>query len=210
MDYTRFRYKPFDPATVSELETLPEFQFDFRDKAKAISYLILVWEPQNRDWQKQYTRYVDMKREAALLAGFTLQPNNRFTPEVEDLIIGANPAFNRAVIRYLYLTGIPELPALSAHRELQSAEMEAAFNPNTDAKVRKEIRVNIDAGTLKISEYEEKIFGGREVEALRTELYKYMESLKLALRPEYIAQATKQGRLAEVLDIKPKRGRPKK
>ena len=88
MDYSNWRYKPFDKATVDELSQLPEFQFNFKEKDKAISYMILVWSPDNRDWQKQHARYVDMKREAAVLSGFELELNNRFPTDVEDLIIG--------------------------------------------------------------------------------------------------------------------------
>lgn len=211
MDYSKLRYRPFDPDTVAELEQLPEFQFTMTDRDKAISYMILVWDPGCREWQKQYTRYTDLKRESALKAGFELNEDHRFDPDVEDMLVGNNPGFNRAVIRYLYLLAIPELPALAAHRELQSAELEAAFNPNTDAKERKEIRINVDAGTARIAEYEAKIFGSQEVEAVRTALYAHMEFLKTQLRPEHVATAIKQGRVGEVLGItKRKQGRPRK
>lgn len=208
MTYDHFRYKPFDKSTVDELCQLPEFQFNFKDKDKSISFIILVWDPQNRDWQKQHTRYIDLKREAAILAGFTLEKNNRFKPEVEDLIVGKHFGFNKAVIRYLYLIAIPELPALAAHRELLSAEIEAAFNPETDAKERKEIRINLDAGTIRIAEYEAAVFGGTETEALRTELYKYLESNKIQLRPEHIALSIKAGTVADNIGLGIKRPEP--
>lgn len=201
MTYDHFRYKPFDKATFDELCELPEFKFSFKDKDKAISYMILVWNPDNRDWQKQFTRYTDMKREAALLAGFKLNSSNKFDRDVENLIIGSHANFNRAVIRFLYLLAIPELPALSAHRELMSAELEAAFEATTDPKTRKEIRLNIDASTEKIDEYERKIFGGSESEALRTSLYAHMEQNKLRIRPELMAEAIKAGKVGEVLGI---------
>lgn len=200
-EYSHLMFDPFAPDTVQKLEQIPEFRFTMKDKNKAIAFLILAWDVNNRSWQKQFTRYLDMKREAALLAGFELDRSNKFPRHVEDMIIGANEEFNRAVIRYLYLTGIPELPALSAHRELQSVEMEAAFNPGTTPKERKEIRVNIDAGTERISEYEEKIFGGRESESMRTELYRYMESMKLRLRPEDIAKAISTRSVGEIIRL---------
>ena len=186
-DFSRCLYDPFAKDTVERLEQLPEFNFTFKDKAKIIAYLILVYDYNNRDWQKQFTRHIELKREAALLAGFKIGANKHFSEEVEDFIVGNNAEFNKAVIRYLYLCGIPELPALVAHRELQSAEMEAAFG-TTDPKDRKIIRENIDKGTERIAEYEEKVFGGKEVENLRKELYKNIEAEKIRLRPEHIAE----------------------
>jgi hypothetical protein len=197
--FSHLMYDPFAIDTVSKLESIEEFQFKFSEKDKAIAFLILVWDYNNRDWQRQFSRYIDLKREAAIIAGFKLSKEGKFSSQVEDLIIGNNPDFNRAVIRYLYLTGVPELPALAAHRELQSAELEAVYN-HKDAKDRKQIRENIDKGTERIKEYEQAIFGGTEVLSLRTELYKTMESTKLRLRPEYIAEDTRSKKL-QIKDI---------
>ena len=87
-------------------------------------------------------------------------------------------------------------PSNSDLRQLgcTAKELEAAFK-ETDPKERKVIRENIDKSTERISEYEAKIFGGQEVENVRKALYKFMESEKLRLRPEAIAEDTAKKKL---------------
>jgi hypothetical protein len=90
--------------------------------------------------------------------------------------------------------GVPDYPALVALKEMQSQELKAAFS-TTEAKDRKIIRDNIDKITNDISIYESKIYGGQETENVRKALYKHMESEKLRLRPEYVAEDIKQGKV---------------
>lgn len=200
IDFSTLMYDPFSKETVYKLEQIPEFQFKSKDKDKIIAFMILVWDHNNREWQNQFTRYADLKRESAILAGFKLNSKNRFDEEIENIILGKNHEVNRAIIRYLYLSGVSELPALAAHRELLAAEYEMAFGGNTDPKERKVVRENIDKGTEKMKQYEQLVFGGSEVSSLKTELYKYMESQKLRIRPELIAESTRSGNLKQAID----------
>ena len=189
MDYSKFYFPPFAEDTITELEKFPEFQFKSKDKDKIINFIILCWDVNNIELRRLYPEYYTRKREAALLAGFQTDKTGRFEKNIEDILTGQNDQCNTASVRYLLLQGLPDYPALIAQRELQAKELEAAFQ-SKDPKDRKIIRENIDKSTERIAEYEAKIFGGQEVENVRKALYKHIESEKLRLRPEYIAEDT--------------------
>ena len=56
MDYSKFLYDPFGKDTVSELEKYDEFQFECKDKAKVVAYLILMYDINNTEDEQTYAK----------------------------------------------------------------------------------------------------------------------------------------------------------
>ena len=199
MDYSRYLYKPFDPATLTKLESFDEvFRFKARHKAKVIDYMILMYDHNNTEFRQLYPDYFTRKRQAALLAGFPAGKDGKLESDVEAMLVGENDQFNTALVRYLLMQGIPDYPALVALREMQAQDFIAAFAP-TEAKDRKQIRENLEKITSDIARLEERIFTGVETENVRKALYQYMEAERVRLRPEHMAQVIKAGKVGEVL-----------
>ena len=91
--------------------------------------------------------------------------------------------------------GLPDYPALVSLKEMQAQELKFSFRQIDKPQDRKIIQENIEKSTDRIKEYEEKIFGGGEIENVRKALYKYMESERLSLRPEKKAREIKNKKL---------------
>jgi hypothetical protein len=185
MDYSKCLYDPFDKQTVSKLEGFPEFQFEVKDKAKVIAYLILVYD-RNSDLFLMHSDNLYMrKKEAALRVGFKLDVKKHFEEWVEQILTGENEQFNLAQFRYVRFHGIPDLPVLIKYLEMLDAEM-AGVLPSDPLK-RKYVMTNIEELHKKIDDYEQKIFTGKESERARESLYSLIEKIRVP-RPEYIAQ----------------------
>lgn len=199
MDYSRYLYKPFDPNTLSALEAFDEvFRFKIRNKAKVIDYMILMYDHNNTELRQLYPDYYTRKRYAAVQAGFVTGKGGKLESDIEAILVGENDEFNAALIRYLLMQGIPDYPSLVALREMQARDLEDSFRP-TEAKDRKQIRENLEKITSDIARLEERIFTGVETENVRKALYQYMENERVRLRPEYMAEVIKAGKVKEVI-----------
>ena len=194
MDYSRCLYDPFGKDTVQKLEQYPEFQFECEDKAKVIAYLILMYDIASSEVRTYSDRLYERKKFAAIKAGFKLDKDGKFDEEIEKIIIGENDAFNDAVIRYVRMFGLPDLPRHTAYNEMLDKEL-AAAHKETDPKIRKVIRENIDELSKEIEAIERKIFTGEETENVRKSLYRLMEKQKLGLRPEDMAVAIEEKKI---------------
>ena len=179
-DYSKCLYPPFDPGTVGKLEAYPEFQFKIKDKPKIIAYLILVYDRNSELFVMHADNLYLRKKEAALVVGFTLDENKKFTKHVEEVLVGENEEFNLAQFRYARFFGIPDLPVLIKNIEMLDYEMSAKL-PSDPGK-RDKVRSNIKNLLLDIDQLEQRIFTGKESEAARESLYRLIEKIR-APRP---------------------------
>jgi len=184
MDYSRFLYKPFDKKTVDTLEKqYPEFRFKVPDKQKAIDYLLLMYDIASGEVKTYSDRLYERKKYAATKAGFTLNKKGEFDEWIEDIIIGENEQFNDAVVRFVRMFGLPDLPTLVAYNEMIDHEFSSSAKVKDHAMIKTIIQ-NIEGLRTKIEQLERKIFSGEETENVRKSLYRLMEKQRLGLRPE--------------------------
>lgn len=193
MAYERFLYDPFGKDTVQKLEQYPEFQFECKDKAKVIAYLILVYDKGSDLFLMHSDNLYMRKKEAALRVGFKLDEKKRFSKEVEAILTGENEQFNLAQFRYIRFFGIPDLPVLIKTLEMLDYEMSAPLPP--DPTKRDKVRSNIKVLLADIQALEERIFTGKESERARESLYSLIEKERVP-RPEILAQQIKTKKLA--------------
>lgn len=183
-DYSKCLFDPTNKDSTRKLEQYPEFQFKLKDKDKFISYLILVYDKNSPLFIRNADNLYMRKKDAALQAGFTLDEENHFEKYVEEVLLGENEDMNLAVLRYVRLSGIPDLPVLVKYIEMLDKEMSIKLPDK--AKERADVRSNIDTLLTKIEQLETKIFTGKETEAARETLYRLIERIRVP-RPENVA-----------------------
>ena len=185
MNYEKFLFDPFGKDTVSKLEQYEEFKFECDNKDKVIAYLILMYDLSSSEVKAHSDRLYERKKFAALRAGFKFK-DGVFPKDIEDIIVGENDDFNVAMIRYVRMFGLPDLPKHTAYNEMLDSELSAAAKER-DYKLHKVIMDNIESLSVKIESIERKIFTGDETENVRKSLYRLMEKTRVP-RPEYMAQ----------------------
>jgi len=210
-DYSQLLYDPFAPGTLAKLEQYEEFKFEAPDKPRLISYLIIMYDI-NSDMKRLYPDNLwERKRNSAIAVGFRIT-DGHFEGWVESYLVGENDQFNEAVLRFIRLFGIPDLPALMAYTEILHKQVLAAMKETNEKKLET-IQKNIENAIEKISLYERKVYGGEETEQARKSLYLLIEKQRLSLRPEDKAKEieTKTLRVTDPY-YGPKRrpGRPRK
>lgn len=182
-DYSRFLYPPFSLETVKKLEKYNEFGFMVPDKQKAVDYIILMYDIASIEVKTHSDNLYERKKYAAVKAGLTLGSNGKFSTWVENILVGENDQFNDAVIRFIRLFGMPDLPILIAFSQLLDNELVSAFKERDHAEIGK-LRKNINELKDEVEALELKIFSGKETENVRSSLYRMIEKEKLNLRPE--------------------------
>jgi hypothetical protein len=136
-----------------------------------------------------HSDYATRKRECALKAGWKVEKESRkFSPEVENILVGTDPAANKIIISYIRINNDPNYILYASFSELLSVEMDNSLKEK-DPKIIKYIRENIDKLGGAIARLEESIFGGREIASMRRALYASMVTDSFIPRPETIARA---------------------
>ena len=191
-----YRYNPEDKSEISKLKEFEEFQFNVPDGTtfeQIAKYIIYLYD-KDSDLRSMFFDYRERKKESARLAGFKRGRDGKYEQVVEEVILGQNKDVNHAIMCYLRQSKDPDFIMYSTYWELLSKEIEDALAIDKP-KDREYSRKNIEELGNKISQLEQSIFGGVEVEELRKALYAEMEKEKLRLRPELVAQDIKNKKL---------------
>jgi hypothetical protein len=150
--------------------------FDFGD-VRINAYIILVYDI-NSEFRKNIREYLRRKTEVGILVGFKFE-KGVFEKKVEDMLVGENDQFNKAMIEYvsyLYERDYKHLVILEFNYHKLSIESLKVW----DAKVKALM------GDMKDEmEYiEKKLFGGEETMNARRSLYEGTERTRLRIRKE--------------------------
>jgi succinate dehydrogenase flavin-adding protein (antitoxin of CptAB toxin-antitoxin module) len=175
-----YLYNPFDKTSHDQLRQYEEFaELD----EKAIIYIILSYD-KNSDVRKEYASRAQQKVESAKLAGYKFT-SNQFNDDVEEILVGENPTINMAIVRYLYLFGIPELMALDFYVQ----KMQQVLNDQRKGNDEKNSHVVVNFCLGQINDLTSKIFHGQEAIDLRKALYEFSENTKkMRYSPEGMAE----------------------
>ena len=189
LDGSKFLIDPAsdDELLISKFSQYPEFCAGLPfDRMSGIRYIILMYDLNNNEIQGLFPDYMTRKRECARMSGFQVE-KNRFSPDVENAILGRDPTFNKMILRYVRLFNNPDYVSYVSYYEMLIKTHETALG-EVDSKEISLIRANIDNLRDRINSLTSSIFRGDDSEALRKELYKTMEEERLRLRPELMAE----------------------
>jgi len=188
-----FLYDPFNKDTALILaEKYEEFNFTFTnltDKRKIVAYILLMYDlhsPLRVDIHDLFKR----KRVAVQLAGFKVGDGGYFDKRVEGAILGDNVDVNNAIIRYITFFSNPDYTMLISFLDMYHKANRDALKGNPSATKIK----NIESLNKTIKRLDTAIFAGDEPIGLRKALYEHAEEMRIALRPEDVAERLEKGK----------------
>jgi hypothetical protein len=186
-----------DPKSPNFLERMksisPAFDFtiDKVNTKKLLTYIVLMYD-KNSWLRKNEKKYTKRKFEAGEAAGFKLHEDelsNRFFHEtVEDVIVGQDYKFNKAVIEYVSLMFDKEYTRIIVLDHNYNKKSEESLKSYDNKKHELLSNIIDELNTL-----EEYVFGGKEVVNMRKALYEKVHIDRIAwLRPEGIVDKFKK------------------
>jgi hypothetical protein len=167
----------FDPKKNGfELEMVDRsYVFDLESERKQwLTYITVVYDL-NSEIRRNTREYNQRKIEGAQIAGFNMV-DGEFQKGVEDVLLGKNEDFNRAVVQYVYYNYNNDYKLLYV---LEESYNRAIFDQGSKLKVVSEKdRKNLTETKLQIEELEERLFGGHETLDMRKALYEGTENIR--------------------------------
>jgi hypothetical protein len=177
-----------DPRKTSFIKTLikSSIVFDIEIKGvsqiKALTYLILMYDKESY-FRKEIKNFLQRKYEAGITSGFALDGEDHFIKEAEDMMLGGNESFNRAVTQYVSMQHSLEYAKLVVYEINFYKLIKDSFSSFDKKGDTKKL---IDSISAEINELEEVLFGGKEAINMRRALYEGTARSRLNLRPEDI------------------------
>ena len=188
MDFSKCLYDPTKGKVADKMrEDMPEFDESLEDmerfRTQICRYIVMMYDVES-PLRKIYPDINHRRREAALLAGFELNPSKEIPKKVLSILVGENPVTTNMIMAYLMRIGIPELVSLEA--------TQAMFEEVTKRMVSKQAEkedMEQHRKLLKdIKSLEEEVFRGKEAADIKRALYKGMETARKAWKPEDVAK----------------------
>jgi hypothetical protein len=163
------------------------------NKKKLLVYLVLTYDKESY-FRKDIKSYLERKYNAGIAAGFSVT-DNTFGKEVEDVLVGENDKFNRALIQYVSLQYDIEYGRLIVY-ELNYYKMLEQSIKKWDERGNLKSLIEGTAGDIR--KLEADIFGGEEVLNVRKALYEGTAQSRLRFRPEDIAEGIIMNQLKDL------------
>lgn len=195
--YAKCKADPTDANFVDNFKKLhPEFRenlgFNIVSEKSFFVYVVLTYDIES-PFVIRYRDWAQRRRESAKLCNFPKE-DDKYHPEVEDIILGMNRKANKIILNYLFLQSDLDFINYQSYQSLfyrQSlAAMETTFdNPGHYDKLKN----NIDELSRDIKQLQTAIFQGDETKELRKALYDYVMQMSLDIRPEDIAERKHKG-----------------
>jgi hypothetical protein len=185
------------------LKKFPEFNNDYKEETgiendMIFRYMLLMYTDNIiRTIPDLYSR----KKESALLAGFSRdEKTNKFSPEVEKMLICEYDVLNDLIIRVGRINHNHAFMQLIVFEETRAKEMAKLSSGSNDnnSNIFKSIR---DL-TSSIKDLEKELLSGDDNINLIDRLYIQIEDNQLGIRPEEIAKSKKDGSTKELLGNK--------
>lgn len=183
-DTSRFAIDPKDNKFFEKMGKYPEMELKSTgvDRGKYLVYITLMYDKHSDIRLNKELTYWQKKKTAALAAGFKLK-NNTFDPFVESCLLSENEEVLGAMMRYLQLQYMPEFTQLCLYSMLHDVIWRGAI-------LKQETNLLKPANdiTVKVTELEEKVFGGKELIKAKEALYQKIGKLDLGIRAEDVAK----------------------
>jgi len=150
------------------------------ERKQVLTYLVVMYDFYT-ELRRNIKEYIERKITAAEIAEFPTTENNRFTSEIEDLLIGKNAQFNKAVIEYVsYMYDRDFLHLIVVEDQFKEFTTGMYFQKECGKdfnKVINDLKQNMEV-------IEDKLFGGKETINLLKALYEGTATVKLKVRIE--------------------------
>jgi hypothetical protein len=139
--------------------------------------------------RRNVSNLAQRKTLAALASGFSLDADNKFPKEIEDVLVGVDANVARMIAEYCYLSHGLDFIVYTSYNRIFTEVIAMSFKQD---KAKDSIAL---IGKLKseIEEVERKIFGGDEVLLMRKALYLSSKKMSLGLQMEDIIDRIEKG-----------------
>jgi hypothetical protein len=158
-----------------------------------LTYLVLVYDKESY-FRKDIKSYLERKYKAGILVGFHMS-DGRFDKEVEEVLIGENEDFNRALVQYISLQYDVEYGRLVVYEHNYYKMLDTAIKKWDDKGNLKSL---IEDTANDIRKLEIAIFGGEEIINTKRALYEGTAQTGLRIRPEDIVERISMNQLEDL------------
>lgn len=209
-DFSGFRYQKIITHKSEVVKLYPELsrykEFDSKNYKGRLSadkifrYALLVYT--NNVLLESIPDITKRKREAAILAGFNIDPDTeKFAPEVESIIKCENSKVNALIILIIRLNKNSDLQQMLAFEEARSRQIGILINGGDEKS--KEATSTVMENVRKLSNYIEDLrstlLNEDEQPDIIHLLYENIVHDNLGIKPEDIALARREGTLDKIL-----------
>jgi hypothetical protein len=163
--------KDFDKSMIKRSEV-----FNFKDE-RINAYIILAYDLQS-EFRRNISEYLRRKTEVGDIVGFK-RINGYFEKKIEDMLVGQNEQFNKAVVQYVSWMFDREYKHLVV-LEFNYVKLALRSFTEWDTKIN-ELMTDMKK---EMEVIETKLFGGEEVTNMRKALYSGTERTRLRIRVE--------------------------
>lgn len=166
-------YNPHLVDRMKELKNFEEFKAPLPPSLPYLCvarYVVLLYDMHSPI--REIERRINVRKKiAALYAGFTLGPSGKFSPDVEDMVMGNYPEINSMIVRYIMLQNSPLFSKLVAYESIFHFEIIKSQSGNYGKA--KDIIDSINQLSTAISDMTDEIFAGKgESRLILEEFYK--------------------------------------
>jgi len=131
-------------------------------RKKIIQYIILMFDPES-PMRREIGHYMQRKSACARAVGLAGQ-SEKFSEEVEAVLIGKDPEVNKVVAAYLSHLAMPEYTELTVLLEIQRIKALEAFSGEVSDNTHK----TMAAVTESISRITKQLFGSGEFDEIKS------------------------------------------
>ncbi len=172
-----------------ELSKVKEFRLnpgEGIDNNKLMLYILCMYD-KNSPYRKKYNDPLKRKIEIAHDVGFTLLEGGMFESPIEDFLRGSNEVVNRKIVQYVRLhRSFKYAYLVSIESAYYSLMVDVVGGDTKNISKLKDMQEELESNLLDILNQDNNMF-------LKDELLRYMETERLELRPEDIAQKLQNG-----------------
>jgi hypothetical protein len=203
----KFYANPKSKNFVEQLEKASEvFKVELKNvnKKKFLTYAVLMYDLSS-EARRNISQLNQRKFICAVAAGFQLGADNKFSPEVEDALCGANLDAARMCAEYCLLSQSADYVSYTWYIRVFMESIS-----QSQQKSKKDDVALIGKLREEITKLESKIYGGDEVQEMRRSLYLSSKSVSLNLQMEDIIDRIAKGEDLEDFNPYPQNYKPGK
>lgn len=198
-DFQDMHYNAWEHQRRDLLDAFPifsdyvEFSVKIKDlnRNKVIRYICFMYD-KGSPLPKKIDNLLQMKLEAATLAGFDMDNLKRFSDEVNEMLAGKNKAVNHMIVRFLSFFHDINFMTYKMYKE-KYFDVMVQLKESKDPKALETLLKSIKNLTTEIALLEGKIFYPEDTEYLIQAMYEQAEFEELELTPEHIADRLEKG-----------------
>jgi len=166
---------------------------------KVLRYIMIYYS--NNILRFTIPEVIRRKKEAAFLAGFVYGKENKFGPDVEDMLFCRNSEINKMIVRFIRRSENKKFMQLCVFEEARAKQMQKLIDGigEKEKELTKVVIDNVKTLSEDIETLENDILNEDKNEELIEMLYDEVDYNNLGLSPEEIAELNHEGSTDQVL-----------